>query len=110
MSSSNGFKNAIKKFDGEFPVSHIEYEESSNLPSNINAITIPPLNFLITIKLNKNKYNRPNISIARTIVHEIIHAEMFRKIMTLLDNGGDLNGLTKFEWKMKWGRANYTPI
>ncbi|BFP43253.1 hypothetical protein FGF1_40980 [Flavobacteriaceae bacterium GF1] len=32
-SSSTGFKNAIKKFDGDFPVSHITFKINNTLPS-----------------------------------------------------------------------------
>ena len=31
--SSTGFKNAIKKFDGDFPVSHITFKINNTLPS-----------------------------------------------------------------------------
>jgi hypothetical protein len=109
-SSSTGFKNSIKKFDGEFPVSHLKFKESSNLPSNVNAETSPPSNFLITITLNSNNLNRPNLSIARTMIHEVIHAEMFRKILSIIDNGGDLNGLTKSQWTSKLSNGDYPGI
>lgn len=46
---SESFAAAIKKFDGEFPVSHLKFENSSSLPNNINAKTVPPSNYLITI-------------------------------------------------------------
>jgi hypothetical protein len=41
---------------------------------------------------------RPNLSIARTLIHETIHAEMYRKILSILENGGDLEGLTEAQW------------
>lgn len=109
-SSSSGFKNSIKLFDGQFPVAHLKYENSSTLPSNINAQTFPPSNFLITIQINENNLERPNLSIARTIIHETIHAEMFRKILSILDNGGDLDGLTRTEWLSKLSSGDYPGI
>lgn len=109
-SSSTGFKNAIKKFDGEFPVSHLKLENSSTLPSNYNAKTIPPSDFVITIQINENKLSRPNLSIARTIIHETIHAEMFRKLLSILDNGGDLDGLTRNQWIQKLANGDYPGI
>jgi hypothetical protein len=36
-SSSSGFADAIKKFDPEFPVSHLNFKSSSTLPKNVNA-------------------------------------------------------------------------
>jgi hypothetical protein len=110
MASGTGFKNAIKNFDGEFPVSHLKFEESRNLPSNTNAETSPPKDFLITITVNSNNLNRPNLSIARTIIHETIHAEMFRKILSIIDNGGSLNGLTLSEWTAKLSNGDYPGI
>ncbi len=108
--SSTDFKNAIKKFDGDFPVSHLKLIGSTNLPSNVNARTSPPSNYLITIAINSNKLNRPNLSIARTIIHETIHAEMFRKILSILDNGGDLKGLTRSQWISKLSNGDYPGI
>lgn len=107
---SSGFKDAIKKFDGTFPVSHLKFGESTNLASNINAETSPPLNYLITITMNSNNLNRPNLSIARTIIYETIHAEMFRKILSIIDNGGDLNGLTRAQWTNKLSNGDYPGI
>lgn len=92
---SGDYKNIIKRFDGEFPVSHLKFSLSNTLPNNTNAITIPPSQYVIEIKLNGNNLNRPVLSIARTIIHETLHAEMFRKLMSILNNGGDLDGLTK---------------
>lgn len=109
-SMSTNFKSMIQKFDGEFPVSHLKFEESTSLSSNTNAETSPPSNYLITITLNSNNYNRPNLSIARTIIHETIHAEMFRKILSIIDNGGDLNGLTRSEWTNKLSNGDYPGI
>ena len=108
--SSTGFKNMIQMFDGEFPVSHLELRNSTSLPNNINAKTYPPVNYVITIDINENNLNRPNLSIARTFIHETIHAEMFRKIMSILDNGGDLNGLTRSQWTNKLSNGDYPGI
>jgi len=88
----------------------LKYESSSTLPSNINAETNPPNNFVITIKINENNFSRPNLSIARTIIHETIHAEMFRKILSILDNGGNLDGLTKAQWNQKLLDGDYPGI
>ena len=32
---------------------------------------------------------------AKTIIHEVIHAEMFRKLLSVLDNGGNIAGVTR---------------
>lgn len=90
LNSSSGFKNMIRKFDSDLPVSHLRFK-LSDLPLNINAETSPPKNFVIDIKINQNRLNRPNLSIVRTIIHETIHAEMFRKMISLASNHGSID-------------------
>ncbi|WP_430409135.1 hypothetical protein [Kordia sp.] len=99
-SSSSGFKNAIKKFDGDFPVAHLKLE-SEILDGTAKGLTIPPANgtliinspdYMIRIQINSsnNQYGhpqRPNLLIAKTIIHEVIHAEMFRKLLSLAKQG-----------------------
>ncbi len=94
---SGGFKAAIQKFDGEFPVSHLKFTASSSLGSDINAATIPPVNYVTEIQINSNNLNRPNLSIARTIIHETIHAEMFRKLLSAAQKGN----LQFKDWKQE---------
>ncbi|RRO12430.1 hypothetical protein [Flavobacteriaceae bacterium 14752] len=94
-SSGNTIKGFLNNFLGSNPVSHLKFSLNSNLPSNINAQTNPPNNFIIEIQINSNNIpNRPTLMVARTFYHEIIHAEMFRKLLSIANNGGDLNGLT----------------
>ena len=106
-SSSTGFKNAIKKFDGEFPVSHLKFElkdlgntRGRTVAPNSNPNTPNSPDYVITIYLNNNSNihgvnYRPNLMVAKTIAHEIIHAEMYRKLLSVLDNGGTLTGVTR---------------
>jgi len=115
--SSTGFSDAIKKFDGEFPVSHLKFSSDSNMPSNTKkAHTIPPTNFVIEIVLNGNSskdasyQKRPNLMVAKTIIHEVIHAEMWRKILSIINNGGNVNGLTAEEWTSKLSNGDYPGI
>ena len=98
-SSSTGFKNAIKKFEPDFPVAHLKFDMDDIGASR--GRTIPPDNgtlengspdYVITILLNNNNTNngvskRPNLLIAKTIAHEVLHAEMFRKLLTLAKQG-----------------------
>lgn len=93
---STGFKNAIKKFDGEFPVSHLKFiMEDLGTP---RAETRAPdgagssPDYVITIAINSNSNihgasYRPNLMTAKTIAHEVIHAEMFRKLLSLAKQG-----------------------
>ena len=87
LNLSGGFKKAIQKFDGEFPVSHLHFSVSYDLPANVNGTTYPPYKFRTGIALNGNNFDRPNLDIGRTIVHETIHAEMFRKLLSAAQKG-----------------------
>ncbi len=103
-SSSTDFKDMIKKFDGDFPVSHLKLimEDLGNTRAETRApdgAGSSP-DYVITIALNNNSNihgvgYRPNLMTAKTIAHEVIHAEMFRKLLSVLDNGGNLAGVTR---------------
>jgi hypothetical protein len=116
-SSSSCFANAIKKFDGDFPVSHLKFEIDPNESSNTRkAYTTPPSNYMISIVLNGNAIKdasyqkRPNLMVAKTIIHEVIHAEMWRKILSIIDNGGNIQGTTRQQWVDKLSNGDYPGI
>src|SRR5690606_4290704 len=84
VNSSANFKAAIKKFDGEFPVAHLKYSMDNNLTDSINAITNNSGEFTIEIRFNENTLNqRTLLGLARTIAHETIHAELYRKVRSV---------------------------
>ncbi|WP_291870499.1 hypothetical protein [Maribacter sp.] len=79
-----GLKNAIKKFDGDFPVAHLKFSMSTNLDNSTNAVTNNSGTNHIEIKINSNTLNdRTTLGIARTLSHEIIHAELYRKVRSV---------------------------
>ena len=96
---STDFKDAIQKFDNEFPVAHLKFDMGDIGASR--GKTIPPKNetlklnspdYVITVRINNNSTNsgvtaRPNLLVAKTIAHEVIHAEMFRKLLSLAKQG-----------------------
>ncbi|AUC74279.1 hypothetical protein [Olleya sp. Bg11-27] len=101
---SFSFKNSIKKFDGEFPVVHLKFEADATMSSNTKkAYTRPPENYVIDIVLNGNPLKeasyqkRPNLLVAKTIIHEVIHAEMFRKLLSLSNVNGEIDPLVLYE-------------
>ncbi|MDZ4285713.1 MAG: hypothetical protein U1A23_02175, partial [Candidatus Sungbacteria bacterium] len=49
LSSSTGFANAIKKFDGEFPVAHLTLSIDNSLRLGNYGVTMIPSNFNITV-------------------------------------------------------------
>lgn len=79
------FQNILQNFDGEFSVAHLKLSASSDISGN--AVTKPPSNYIIDIEFNTNRLNRPELSVARTLIHELIHAEMWRKLLSLAGKG-----------------------
>ncbi|GAA4891048.1 hypothetical protein GCM10023311_14200 [Flaviramulus aquimarinus] len=87
-SSSIDFKNAVKKFDGDFPVSHISFKINNTLSSGNYGITNPPSNFNITVEFSNNQLsNISDLGSAVAFAHEIIHAEIFRKMLSAAQRG-----------------------
>ena len=81
-------KRYLQNFDGDFPVSHLKYELSSLLPNNITGRTDPRPDDLgenwMKILINENNLaDRPTLAVAKTFIHETIHAEMYRKIKSV---------------------------
>jgi len=94
-SNSAGFRNVIRDFEPEFPVAHIKFTEK-DLPNNVRGRAFPPNNYIIEIALNNNSSAsginyRPNLLTAKTIIHEVIHAEMFRKLLSLASSNGNID-------------------
>ncbi|SFN59545.1 hypothetical protein SAMN05444143_1325, partial [Flavobacterium succinicans] len=88
MNSNSGFKNAILKFDGEFPVSHLKLTINNALASNVYGETQPPVDFVTEIQFNENSFaSLSDLGIATVFAHEIIHAEIFRKMLSAAQRG-----------------------
>jgi hypothetical protein len=105
------FKNILQNFDEEFSVAHLKLSAGvSQTNPGANAVTLAPKDYIIEIMFNPNKLNRSKLEIARTLIHELIHAEMWRKVMSLLDNGANLDGLKKSEWTQKLSNGDYPGI
>ncbi|MDL2144699.1 hypothetical protein QQY79_19390 [Flavobacterium tructae] len=83
LGGSATFQNYLKKFDGDFSVANLTLLASNTLSSNINAETTSPVNYMINITFNENNLRRPALSIARTFIHEMIHAEIYRKLLSV---------------------------
>jgi len=83
MGKASKFKEYLQNFEAEFSVAHLRFTSSTTLPVNINAQTSAPENYLINITFNENNLDRPSLSVARTFIHEVIHAEIFRKLLSV---------------------------
>src|SRR5690606_27394051 len=84
LGSAPTFQSYLQNFDESFSVANLKFSMALD-PSfpNVNALTYQPQNYLIEIKFNPNKLNRPRLDIARTFIHEMIHAEIYRKLLSL---------------------------
>lgn len=88
LMASSLFSNAIKKFDGDFSVSHLKLTINNNLEPYVFAITKLPVNYTTEIQYDNTKLGiLSDLGSATVFAHEIIHAEMFRKMLSAAQNG-----------------------
>lgn len=76
----------LNNFDTNMSVANLMFLGDNTVNSSINAFTTPPENYLIKITFNTNNLNRSKLSIGRTFIHELIHAEIFKKLLSLSNN------------------------
>ena len=78
------FQNYLQNFDGNFSIANLRLNLGIDPDyPNANAVTTEPQNYLVNIMFNPTKLNRPQLDVARTFIHELIHAEIFRKLLSL---------------------------
>jgi hypothetical protein len=96
MNSSTNFKTSIQKFDGEFAVSHLKLSINNNLPTNVYAETQPPVSYITEIQFSESSIQTlSDLGKAGVFAHEIIHAEIFRKMLSAAELGTlDTNAMT----------------
>jgi hypothetical protein len=88
IKNSLEFKNAILRFDGDFPISHLKFSINNNLPIDVYGKTMLPTNFVTEIQINGNSINSlSDLGKALVFAHEIIHAEIFRKMLSAAQLG-----------------------
>lgn len=89
LQNNNILKKTLEKFVGEKTPVHLIINEESNLRVKdengnyviVNGVTSYGTSYYITITLNTEQANnRPSLAVARTILHEAIHAEIYREI------------------------------
>ncbi|OYQ46131.1 hypothetical protein CHU92_01580 [Flavobacterium cyanobacteriorum] len=85
LGGSPTFQDYLQNFDGEFSVAHLKL--SAGQPGG-HAITYPPENYVINITFDINILSQiPPLDVAGTMIHEMIHAEIFRKMMIAAQTG-----------------------
>jgi hypothetical protein len=83
LGQASTFNKYLQKFDGNFSVANLQFGAGVDPNhSTANAVTYSPINYLIEIKFNPNNLKRPGLDIARTFIHELIHAEIYRKLLS----------------------------
>jgi len=84
LKNTGTMHNVLKDFMGEAPVAHIEWDIRA-LPEDVNGTTYATdNNELINISLDQHYVdNASSISLARTMLHEALHAEVMRKMISV---------------------------
>lgn len=78
------FQSSLLEFDNDFSIVNLKLSVGIDPKyPNATAATYEPVHSLIEIKYNPNKLDTPQLDIARTFMHEMIHAEMYRKLLAL---------------------------
>lgn len=96
------FQKYIQKFDGNFSVANLKLSAGVN-PNHpkANAVTYKPYNFLIETRFNPDNLYRPSLDIARTFIHELIHAEIYRKLLSCSRLPHvNINNMTDSQWQL----------
>ena len=82
------FGDAIKKIDGDFAVSHLKLTINNNLDPTVYAITMSPVNYVTEIQFDNSQLaTLSDLGNAVVFAHEVIHAEIFRKMLSAAQNG-----------------------
>lgn len=79
------FKQYLQNFEPTFSVAHLKFDVGVVVNPNALAETKEPISYWIDITFN-NAYdyaNTPKVIIAYAFMHEMIHAEMFRKLLSI---------------------------
>ncbi|MDY3345459.1 hypothetical protein PG326_09425 [Riemerella anatipestifer] len=96
--TATNFQQYLKKFITDASVAHLMFDVGLVSNSNHLAETEPPSNYWIKIIFNRDKdwENIPKIIILDTFMHEMIHAEIYRKLLSLGSTHGniDVNKIT----------------
>ncbi|WP_059027057.1 hypothetical protein [Gabonibacter massiliensis] len=83
-SKSETFKKLIEHFIEENSIAHLRWK-LEGMPQNINGELISEMNhYWFTIILNEiNLMNSPPLMVAKTIIHEAIHAKIYAQLLSL---------------------------
>jgi hypothetical protein len=85
IKTAANFKQYLQNFEPTFSVAHLLFDMGNMTIPNADAETSEPQNYWIKITFNQNRdwSTVPKIVIANTFMHEMIHAEMLRKLLSI---------------------------
>ena len=93
LKNNNAFNEALTPFNMQNPHAFVKLT-AGTIDNNFKAVTDPPdSNSIIVITVNSDPVHpnginqRPNMLLAQTIIHEMLHAELFRRIKVAIGNG-----------------------
>lgn len=93
IKAAANFKQYLQNFEPTFSVAHLMFDVGAVENPAALAQTKAPVNYWIKITFNKDWdfANTPKILIAGSFMHEIIHAEMYRKLLSLSSSNGNID-------------------
>lgn len=113
LGEAKTFQNYLQNFDGDFSVAHLKLSADTQFANTQDpeywdamAVTESPQNYLIGIVFNtdssltSNIGNYPKMVTALVFIHEMIHAEIYRKLL-MCSNLPNVNytSMTDSQWK-----------
>ena len=97
---TNFVKDLLKNFEGksEFDIKIQSKDKVISKGREVNGTTSPPINNVITINIStSNTKQNPALEVAKTILHEYIHADIYRKLNTKYSGTADLDFKKTYE-------------
>ncbi|URM35221.1 hypothetical protein [Flavobacterium anhuiense] len=91
LGGSPTFQTFLKRFDGDLSVANLKLAAGSDGLDAIYSQTTSPVHSEISIIFNDTKLNRPFLDIAKSFMHEIIHAEIYRQLLDLAKTNGAID-------------------
>ena len=91
LGGSPTFQTFLKKFNGDFSVANLKLAAGSDGLDAIYSQTTSPVRSEISITFNDTKLDRPFLDIAKSFMHEIIHAEIYRQLLDLAKTNGSID-------------------
>ncbi len=119
LSTTNIMSRYLSRFDADFTQKDLQWHVVTSLPDYINGKTSAGLKGFYKIEINGNNLaNRSIVNVARTMMHELIHAELARKVHSVggtvdpNDFPGIFDYYTRFvlNWQHQQMAAHFTSI